>query len=302
MHEDCAVPEHVDEDAFFIARRPVRPEDASEQAASSSSPPPAGEESPPHKRPRPLTEALSPPTPSAPDAPSAPDTPAPAPSRARSVSITPPPELDEDMREFARQAVENVMRRNGTNIRHEDDDLAAPTSDDGALDLNADLARYYKGPNAHRLRERAIAREREQQSQRQRRAEEAEVVEALHSASPPKNVITIDDSSDEEPAEPAPMSAHAEPEPAIPEDANTLSLVLRAARGEPVPVKVRPTTKMATILSHFVQSATLSADEQSRAYLSFEGEVRVPLTQRLQLSSCVQDNELEDDDQLEVMW
>ncbi|WFD46226.1 hypothetical protein GLX27_000858 [Malassezia furfur] len=191
------------------------------------------------------------------------------------------------------------MRRDQAKVPEADDDfeLGAPTSDDVSLDLNADLARYYKGPNAHKLRERAIARERELQALRQKQVEETEVNEILENSPPPANVITIDDSSDDEqPAATSTLRPPTPPAPPVHEDeGDTMSLVLRAAKGSAVPVKVRPTTKMATILAHFVQNADLTADEKANAYLSFEGE-------RLPPSSAVQDNDLEDDDQLEVMW
>ncbi|WFC94092.1 hypothetical protein MBRA1_000722 [Malassezia brasiliensis] len=133
------------------------------------------------------------------------------------------------------------MRRDQRKPLEADDDfeLGAPTSDDVTLDLNTDLARYYKGPNAHKLRERAIEREREMQAQRQKQVEEAEVNEVLERSSPPANVITIDDSSDDERLIPMPVpKPPSPPAPATHEDErDTMSLVLRAAKGDAVPVK-----------------------------------------------------------------
>lgn len=277
----------VDEDAFFLARRSIPPvlldEPLESASPSSATPPPSDETSPRRKRRRALPEWVSrsgtsesaSPTPQ--ESVQEPDTRTDVP-RSRSVSVTPPPDLDEDMREFARRAVENVMRRDQAKVPEADDDfeLGAPTSDDVSLDLNADLARYYKGPNAHKLRERAIARERELQALRQKQVEETEVNEILENSPPPANVITIDDSSDDEqPAATSTLRPPTPPAPPVHEDeGDTMSLVLRAAKGSAVPVKVRPTTKMATILAHFVQNADLTADEKANAYLSFEGEVR----------------------------
>lgn len=287
----------LDEDAFFLSRRSIPPAllDEPDESASphSATPPPSDETSPRRKRRRALPEWVSrsgtsesaSPTPQ--ETAQEPDTRIDAP-RSRSVSVTPPPDLDEDMREFARRAVENVMRRDQTKAPEADDDfeLGAPTSDDVSLDLNTDLARYYKGPNAHKLRERAIAREREMQAQRQKQVEKAEVNEVNESSSPASNVITIDDSSDDE--RPVPTPAPKLPTPPAPatheDDGDTMSLVLRAAKGSAVPVKVRPTTKMATILAHFVQNADLTADEKANAYLSFEGEVRTH--SQLTISAC----------------
>lgn len=285
----------VDKDAFFIAAHPPRPPPVEEEdaVASSSTPQPASQDPSPRKKKRKqLPEWVGQSVSSddrlgspAQEADAAAPTP-PRPPRERSVSVTPPPELDEEMLEFARQAVEKVMRRNadGT-VRHADKDLdLAPTSDDVSLDLNADLARYYKGPNAQQLRERAIAREREMQAQRQRRNEEAEVTEILDQdeadeadeAPPTTQVITIDDSSDDERAVRDDPPEAPPPAEETHDTENTMSLLLRAAKGEPLPVKVRPTTKFSTILGHFVQTyaSLLTPNEQQKAYLSFEGEVR----------------------------
>lgn len=282
--------EKLDEDTFFLTRPTQRPtwiDDDEASATSSATPaPPSDEASPQKKKRKALPEwvsqsdshdmSMSSPREMVEEAPEA------EPQRARSVSVTPPPELDDDMKEFALRAVENVMRRNtdGSLLEeHAELELGAPTSDDTSLDLHPDLARYYKGPNAHQLRERAIAREREIQMQRQKRNEEAEVTEILVASSPPAPaVIHVDDSSEEDEPAPRPMANDRDEEPSIPQHhEGTMSLVLRAAKGDPVPVKVRPTTKVATILAHFVQTVALATNETERAYLSFEGEVRVPL-------------------------
>lgn len=280
----------VDEDAFFIAAHPPRPPPVEEEdaVASSSTPQPTSQDPSPRKKKRRQLPEWVAQSVSSDDRLGSPaqeaDAAAPMPPpRERSVSVTPPPELDEEMLEFARQAVEKVMRRSadGT-VRHADKDLdLAPTSDDVSLDLNADLARYYKGPNAQQLRERAIAREREMQAQRQRRNEEAVVTELLDQdeadeAPPTTQVITIDDSSDDELAVPDESSEAPPPAEETHDTENTMSLLLRAVKGEPLPVKVRPTTKFSTILGHFVQTyaSLLAPNEQQKAYLSFEGEVR----------------------------
>lgn len=271
----------IDEDAFFLAPRAVQPAWDDECGEDEASVMP-GDQSPVKKKRKQLPAWTSQPETSTPSSLSPTEKSTTPPTRAlreRSVSVTPPPELDAEMLEFARRAVENVMRRDADTAsrkKADDSDHAIPSSDDAPLDLNADLAKYYRGPNALHLRERAIARQRELQAQRQRRNEEAEVTEILHADASSPVVIHVDDSSDEEPSVPSTVMLAAEATPEEPADsAGTMALLLRAAKGEPLPVKVRPTTKMATILSHFLQTYTslLTADEAANAFLSFEGDV-----------------------------
>ncbi|WFC98065.1 hypothetical protein MYAM1_000787 [Malassezia yamatoensis] len=301
----------VEDETFFMARRPIRAEvleeDSEGDLSSPSGAPTSRNSSPRRKKRKPLpewvsqsgktdvvhsqTEELHSPNAS------------PRPERARSVSITPPPDLDDDMREFARRAVENVMLQNNAKRKpnHQEGGSEAnpPTSDDTSLDLNADLAQYYRGPNAHQLRERALARERQLQEERRKRLEsQGDAETPLPSSSVPQ-VISIDDSSDDEQyrhdtncnttLETQPEIDQAEP------DEDSMTIVLRAAKGDPILVKVRPTTKIATILTYFRDNRQLSPGEESAIFLSFEGE-------RLAPHSTVQEVEIENDDQLEVMY
>ena len=62
-------------------------------------------------------------------------------------------------------------------------------------------------------------------------------------------------------------------------------------------VRVRPSTKIATMLAHFTRTYadTLDAQACEKAYVSFEGE-------RLPPDTTVAEHDLEDEDMLEVMW
>ncbi|WFD42150.1 hypothetical protein MPSI1_000789 [Malassezia psittaci] len=278
----------IEEETFFIARRPIRAEvleeDSERDLSSPSVAPTSQSSSPRRKKRKPLpgwvsqsgktdvgnsqTEDL--------DSPNA----SPGPERARSVSITPPPDLDDDMREFARRAVENVMLQNNAkrkpNYQESVSEANQPASDDTSLDLNADLAQYYRGPNAHQLRERALARERQLQEERRKRLESQEDAEALAPSSSAPQVISIDDSSDDEQyTHEASRNTELETQPEISQadpDENSMRIVLRAAKGDPLVVKVRPTTKIATILTYFRDNRQLSLGEEGAMFLSFEGE------------------------------
>ncbi|WFD29706.1 hypothetical protein MSPP1_000717 [Malassezia sp. CBS 17886] len=139
--------------------------------------------------------------------------------------------------------------------------------------------------------------------------------------------ITIDDSSDGErtapcratppPSDPGPYPGDAAADaahgatprsPASPADDSNLTLTLRGARGAALDVVVRRTTKVATILQHYVASLgdALTPQEAARAQLQFEGEVRrdadAAHRQRLGADTAVQDCGLEPDDLLDVRW
>ncbi|PKI83131.1 hypothetical protein MVES1_003040 [Malassezia vespertilionis] len=266
----------VDEDAFFFAaaRKPLHA--AQEEAEPHTAPLYS-----PRKKPRAaLPEwTAAPPTPPTPERVAF--------DRERSVSVTPPPDLDAASLAFARNAVEKVMQR------HASRRVAAPSSDadegapqsDLSLELNADLALYYKGPDAHKMRSRALSKERARQAERQQEPIALDEDDQ-------RQVITIDDSSDEEqvmPDRPLPQAVRAP----TPEDDDKLALTLRASQGEPLRVVVRPRTQIKTIAAHFALHCT-SIGHSSTVYLSFEGE-------RLDANKTVQDYELEEEDQLEVL-
>lgn len=221
--------------------------------------------------------------------------------RERSASLSPPPpELEEEARTYALRVIEQVKSQHTSRLATldvvlEGDDLASDTS----LELNADLAQYYKGHNAKQLRERALAREldRQEQSHVVSLLEEDEEAQAVP-------VYEVDDSSEPEaPAEPVPeRSADTtvgpeDPKPSSQPASDTLLLTLRSARQLEADVRVRPTTQMATMLQHFLSkhAEALAPDEAKRAYLSFEGE-------RLAPTSQVQELDLEEGDMLDVMW
>lgn len=218
--------------------------------------------------------------------------------RERSASVSPPPpELEEEARTYALRAIEQVKRQHTSRIAALDVVLEGEEADpDTSLELNADLAQYYRGHDAKQLRERALARELDRQ-------EQAQVVSLLEDEedAPAVPVYEVDDSSEPEDL-PAPAddvaglvreAAHAHDTPSQ----DTLLLTLRGARQLEVDVRVRPTTQMATILQHFVtkHADALSPQEASDAYVSFEGE-------RLARTSQVQELDLEEGDMLDVMW
>lgn len=211
----------------------------------------------------------------------------PQPNRARSVSITPPPQdNNEELREFARNAVSRVFMR-------QESAPSAPqvvpeaSSDDSSFDINPDLAPYYKGANAAQLRERALARERD--------------LQRAHVRAPTRErqqeTITVDDSSDEEaPRGPAADAAGID-DTALQVPGDLLSLTLRGPSGQEVHARVRPSTRFATILAHFLDTCadTLEETQRTRACLQFDGE-------RLPASSAVGDFDIEDEDLVEVIW
>lgn len=198
---------------------------------------------------------------------------------------------------YALQAIEEATHIQRDRLRALEETLRASDDAPGdtSLELNADLAQFYKGRDAHILRERAIEREMARQK-------EAHRVEILPVPEDPIEVYEVEDSSD---AEPAPTSTlGAEPEPDLAFDQTeasalegTLLLTLRGARQLEVCVRVRPTTQVHTMLDHFVSThaSKLSPSETASIYLSFEGE-------RLDPSMSVEDLDAEDDDMLDVMW
>lgn len=231
--------------------------------------------------------------------------PSPSAHRERSVSVTPPPELDDATLAFARDAVKRVFGT-GPSPRVRDTDVAPSSEGDASFELNTDLARFYQGPDAARLRERALARQRSELCARQSAEPDVERGENGAGASQGANVqpITVDDSSDEEPVAVAAGPEAADTEPLAPETAGSagdagdlLSLTLRGAGGREVAVRVRPSTKIATMLAHFTRTYadTLDAQACEKAYVSFEGE-------RLPPDTTVAEHDLEDEDMLEVMW
>lgn len=253
--------------------------------------------------------------------------PAPA-ARERSVSVTPPPaEFKDEAASFARRAIEQVTVQHRKRMEELDAGLCEDeTSSDTPLELNADLAQYYKGHDALQLRERALARElkiqRSLHEQRQQVHEEQDVVEILDYSNSP-TVYEVVDSSDNDSLgtsdwheavssrETPSTFSHAHgaeaasnltvsdynSEQQLEATNDTLFITLRGARGLEVIVKVRPTTRIGTMLGHFTQThgAALAAEEKLRACVSFEGET-------LDVQSVVGDHELEDGDMLDVMW
>lgn len=214
--------------------------------------------------------------------------------RRRSASVSPPPpELEEEARTYALRAIEQVKRQHTSRLAALDVALEGDEAEpDTSLELNADLAEYYKGHNAKQLRERALARELDRQ-------EQAHVITLLDEEAPVVPVYEVDDSSESENA-PAPDVAYLGSEAAHTQDTppqDTLLLTLRGARQLEADVRVRPTTQMATILQHFVtmHADALAPHEASNVYVSFEGERVAPTSQ-------VQELDLEEGDMLDVMW
>ncbi|WFD25200.1 hypothetical protein MNAN1_000166 [Malassezia nana] len=221
--------------------------------------------------------------------------------REHSASLSPPPpELEEEARTYALRVIEQVKSQHTSRLAKldavlEGDDLPSDTS----LELNADLAQYYKGHDAKQLRERALARELDRQ-------EQAHVVSLLEEDEEAQAVpvYEVDDSSEPE-APPEPVQERSDdttvgpenPKPSSVPTSDTLLLTLRGARQLEADVRVRPTTQMATMLQHFLSkhAKALAPDEAKRAYLSFEGE-------RLAPTSQVQELDLEEGDMLDVMW
>lgn len=221
--------------------------------------------------------------------------------RERSPSVSPPPpELEEEARTYALRAIEQVKQQHTSRMAALDVALEGEEADpDTSLELNADLAQYYKGRDAKQLRERALARELDRQ-------EQAHVITLLEDEeeAQPVPVYEVDDSSEPEApvAEPtfdrtAPLNEEAHPEDTPSQASDTLLLTMRGARQLEADVRVRPTTQMATLLEHFVSkhAQALSPEEKSHAYVSFEGE-------RLAPTSRVQELDLEEGDMLDVMW
>ena len=218
----------------------------------------------------------------------------------RSVSLSPPPpELEQEAQTYARQAIEQVTNAQRDRLRALEattgvvDDLSSDTS----LELNADLAQFYRGHDAHRLRERAIEREMERQRSAQ---EERDWVSDEDRAEPTQVYEVLDSSDDErgltEPTASSPPSPPPPP-PEAEDTAGTLLLILRGARHLEVQVRVRPTTRVCTMLAHFVHTHAhaLSQEEKASIYMTFEGE-------RVDPHTSVEELDVEDDDLLDVMW
>ncbi|WFD18369.1 hypothetical protein MCAP1_000571 [Malassezia caprae] len=203
--------------------------------------------------------------------------------RERSASVSPPPpELEEEARTYALRAIEQVKRQHTSRLAALDAALEGDELDpDTSLELNADLAQYYKGHDAKQLRERALARELDRQ-------EQAHVMTLLDEEEPPAvPVYEVDDSSEPEDA-PAPNVPDLVPEAAHAQDTpspGTLLLTLRGAR------------QLEADVRHFVSTHkdALAPHEASHAYVSFEGE-------RIASTSQVQELDLEEGDMLDVMW
>ena len=217
----------------------------------------------------------------------------------RSVSLSPPPpELEQEAQTYARQAIEQVTNTQRDRLRalEATTGLVDDPSSDTSLELNADLAQFYRGHDAHRLRERAIEREME----RQRSAQDEREWVSYEDRAEPTQVYEVLDSSDDERVfrDPTASTPPSPPPPPDAEDtAGTLLLMLRGARHLEVQVRVRPTTQVHTMLAHFVHTHThaLSQEEKASIYMTFEGE-------RLDLHTSVEELDVEDDDLLDVMW
>ena len=216
----------------------------------------------------------------------------------RSVSLSPPPpELEQEAQTYARQAIEQVTNTQRDRLRalEATSSLVDEPSSDVSLELDADLAQFYRGHDAHRLRERAIEREME----RQRFVQEEREWVPDEDGGEPVQVFEVLDSSDDDRvlAKPTPSMPPSSPPPDAEDTAGTRLLMLRGARHLEVQVRVRPTTQVHTMLAHFLQTHThaLSQEEKASIYMTFEGE-------RLDPHTSVEDLDVEDDDLLDVMW
>ena len=216
------------------------------------------------------------------------------------------------------QAIEQVTHSQRDRLRALDValDTGGDPQGESSLELNAGLAQFYKGRDANQLRgkaiEREIHRQQEQKEQnqhehQQKKEPNADMMIITVSDDEPESVAVyeIKDSSDDERSSFARESAaqvQIEPSPKANTEAedppsDTLVLTLQGARQLEDQVRVRPTTLIKTILSHFVQkhASALDPKELKSIYVTFEGE-------RLDPQTSVEALELEDDVQLDVMW
>lgn len=218
------------------------------------------------------------------------------------------------------QAIEQVTHSQRDRLRALD--VALDTGDDSqgesSLELNVGLAQFYKGRDANQLRgkaiEREIHRQQEQKEQSQHEHQQkkegepnADMMVITVSDDEPESVplYEIKDSSDDERSSfvrESATQAQNELSPKANTEAedppsDTLVLTLQGARQLEDQVRVRPTTLIKTILSHFVQkhASALDPEELKSIFVTFEGE-------RLDPQTSVEALELEDDVQLDVMW
>ncbi|KAL4401503.1 hypothetical protein ACI68E_001145 [Malassezia pachydermatis] len=227
-------------------------------------------------------------------------------NQKRDLSISPPPpDFEKEAQIYAQNAIAQVTSEHREKLAALQVDLGLwdDNSSDTSFELNAGLAQYYRGHDAHKLREQAIAREKAREEQLAQQETTTNVVQVSDDDEAPSQapIYIVDDSSDEEPTVSSTQedTAVSAPQPSAfaQEDPDTLLVTLRGARQLDVQVKVRATTRMDTMLMHFLQThaSSLTAEEKAKARLYFEGEL-------LSMTSSVQDIDLEDGDMLDVMW
>ncbi|KAN0063580.1 hypothetical protein ACQY0O_004028 [Thecaphora frezii] len=244
--------------------------------------------------------------------------------RRRSPSVTPPPEIPEVQLRAARQLVRrHLASYHPTHALSSDEDEPGPTHaahhGSDLLQLDPELARYYRGKDAEQIRQRAKQEEEERFQRRKRQLsrrsesvvsavpDDDEVVLVQDAPKPQKNipsgahqVIVLSDSDDDlsprtrtgstatAKTEPQPPT-HSQPEP----EGATLHLHLKSASLPTFDVAVRPTTQISRILNHFQNSHEQLRGKEVK--MVFEGEVLHP-------ARTVEECELEDEDLVDVCW
>lgn len=211
--------------------------------------------------------------------------PTPIEHRSRSVSVTPPPDPGSDIVEYARDAVERVVNsQRPVSV----DPIDEPDTSNDTLELNAGLARYYRGDDAALMRERALQRERELQLERAKHAPKRTAVETIEVIDSDDDGVQVLSESENE-TQPEVPRQEASAEPFAKDDTAEMSLTLHSADGKEQVVRVRRTTTISKISEHFARTFSLA-----HVSLSFEGE-------RLAPEVTIGDTELEDEDLLEVL-
>ena len=171
-----------------------------------------------------------------------------------------------------------------------DEEQAEPGADT-SLDLDPDLARIYRGPDAEAVR--AKARERE----RQRRTLPRPRPRPRPHSDKQEHAITIpdddDDDNDEDEDEQQQQVQVQEQHHEHEHEHETISLTLTSADGTSLPVSVRPSTRIHSIRDHWLRTYPTTPAHNMR--LRFQGDTLDP-------HSTVADADLQHDDQVEVVY
>ena len=174
-----------------------------------------------------------------------------------------------------------------------DEEQAEPGADT-SLDLDPDLARIYRGPDAEAVRAKARERERQRRtlSRPRPRPHSDKQEHAITIPDDDDNDGDGDEDEDEDEDEQQQgqvQEQHHEHE----HEHETISLTLTSADGTSLPVSVRPSTRIHSIRDHWLRTYPTTPAHNMR--LRFQGDTLDP-------HSTVADADLQHDDQVEVVY